>query len=122
VFRHSPDAWEDIAAFYEELVDKHRMDFVRPALAMARSVIAEGAADQLAAHTSMHDLVVTAAPASEKPDWIRIQPREETVLIRHVSDLTGPGDEIERRASDALPLFWRFVIEKFGIHPARDLR
>lgn len=121
VFRHSIDAWEDTAAFYEELVDQHHLDFVQPALAIVRSVIAEGAADQLAAHTSMHDLVVTAVPVSEKPDWIRVAPAAETVVIRHASDLTGPGDEIERPTSEALPLFWRFVIEKFGIHPARDL-
>lgn len=107
---------------YEELIDEHQLAFVRPALAIVRSVIAEGAADQVAAHTSMHDLVVTTAPVSDKPDWIRIESRDGTVLVRHASDLTGPGDAIERPSNEVLPLFWRFVIEKFGIRPARDLR
>lgn len=122
MFRHSVDAWEGIAAFYEELIGERHLAFVQPALDVVRSVIAEGAADQLAAHTSMHDLVVTTAPVTEKPDWIRVGPRGATILIRHASELTGPGDEIERPTNQALPLFWRFVIEKFGIHPARDLR
>jgi hypothetical protein len=38
------------------------------------------------------------------------------VLIEQQS-LTGHDDRIERLASEAVPLFWRFMIEKFGVHP-----
>jgi hypothetical protein len=31
--------------------------------------------------------------------------------------VTGYDDRIERPASDAVPLFWRFMIEKFGVQP-----
>jgi hypothetical protein len=34
----------------------------------------------------------------------------------HLS-LTGRNDRIERPIAEAIPLFWRFVIEKFGITP-----
>jgi hypothetical protein len=26
---------------------------------------------------------------------------------------------IERPAAEAVPLFWRFMIEKYGVHPSR---
>jgi hypothetical protein len=45
----------------------------------------------------------------------RAQP--EHVLIEHVS-LTGHDDRIERPAVDAVPLFWRFMSEKFGVTSA----
>ena len=30
---------------------------------------------------------------------------------------TGRNDCIERPATEAVGLFWRFMIEKFGVHP-----
>jgi len=33
--------------------------------------------------------------------------------------LTGHRDLIERPAAEAVPLFWRFMIEKYGVHPSR---
>ena len=39
------------------------------------------------------------------------------VVIEHES-ATGHLDRIERPSGEAVPLFWRFVIEKFGIAPA----
>lgn len=40
--------------------------------------------------------------------------RPGTVVVEHLST-TGRDDRVERPVSDAVPLFWRFVTEKFGI-------
>src|SRR5471030_1557289 len=108
--------WSEIQEFYEDLLDGG-VTFVAPILLLARSVVAEGAALRLAAHTSMHDLVVTATPVSSKPDWLRISLlRDDRVRIEHQTP-TGRGDSIERPQLELLPLFWRFSIEKWGIRP-----
>ena len=113
--------WEEIEAFYEDLIDNYGLAIVNPMLDLARSVIAEGAARKFAAHTSMHDLVVTTAPVSDTPDWLRISLlRDNQVRIGHQTT-TGPGDTIERPVSDLVSLFWRFTIEKWGVRPGRDL-
>ena len=115
-------SWEETQAFYEDLIVNHGAAFVEPMLRLARSVADEGAVPKLAAHTSMHDLVVTTAPVSSAPDWLRISLlRDDRVRISHQTT-TGPGDSIERPVSDLLPLFWRFTIEKWGIRPWRDLQ
>lgn len=89
---------------------------------LVRSIVAEGAADQLAAHTSMHDLVVTTQPVSDLPDWLRVELLPGgRVRIAHQTP-RGPGDSIERDQSELLPLFWRFTIEKWCIGPVGDLR
>lgn len=111
--------WDEIERFYSRLLAEGAA-FVEPMLALTRSVGAEGAREKLAAHTSMHDLVVTTYPVSSSPDWIRVSLlRGDRVRIAHESP-TGPGDTIERPLSDVLPLFWRFTIEKWGIRPDRD--
>lgn len=70
----------------------------------------------------MHDLVVTTAPVSVSPDWLRVSLlRDDRVRIGHQAP-TGPGDSIERPASELLALFWRFTIEKWGVRPERDLQ
>lgn len=115
-------AWDEIEAFYEDLIDNHAFTFVNPMLELVRSVMAEGATHTLAAHTSHEDLVVTTAPVSASPDWLRVTlVRADRVRIGHET-ATGPGDSIERPVSDLLPLFWRFTIEKWGVSPVRDLR
>jgi hypothetical protein len=40
------------------------------------------------------------------------------VLIELLS-CTGRDDRIERPAREAVLLFWRFVIEKYGVHPVQ---
>ena len=126
--------WPDIIEFYEWLLDEGA-SFVAPMLSVARSVVVEGADSQIGGHTSMHDLVVTSLPVgSAVPrDQVRVAlaptpgPRAEFRLSRpgivRISHYSGVGqdDEIERPASEVLPLFWRFMIEKYGVHPARDL-
>ena len=55
--------------------------------------------------------VVVRAPGSLHP------PRAGCVLVEHLTG-TGRDDRIESPTADAVPLFWRFMIEKFGVHPA----
>jgi hypothetical protein len=40
------------------------------------------------------------------------------VIIEHLST-TGYNDLVDRPVADAVPLFWRFMIEKFGISSKR---
>ena len=88
--------------------------------------IRDGAADRLAGFMSMHDLAVTTVPVPDaKPIdviWVRPQPAADPdspdVLIEHWS-ATGWDDHIVRPALEAIPLFWRFVHEKWGIKPVR---
>jgi hypothetical protein len=49
-------------------------------------------------------------------DW-RDPPSTGLVRIWHAS-FTGLADDIERPIAEAVPLFWQFVAEKFGIYPA----
>lgn len=115
--------WSDTIAFYERLMDDGAT-FVAPMLAVARSVVDEGAEGRIGGHTSMHDLVVTSLPVGAEPfDHVRVAilPGSEKVRIGHFSGV-GQDDEIERPTSEILPLFWRVMIEKYGVHPARDLK
>ncbi len=81
-------------------------------------------ADRLAGFTSMHDLAVTTAPVPDRGPieviWVRPQMGSD-VLVEHWS-VTGHDDRIVRDGSEAVRLFWRFVIEKFGVEPARPAR
>jgi hypothetical protein len=95
--------------------------------AITDSVLASGAAGQLAGTTSVHDPIVVPAPVLEPsydvivvraPSSLR-RPLTRHVLIEHLS-CTGHNDRIERPVSGAVPLFWRFVTVKYGIRsPAR---
>ncbi|SDS81377.1 hypothetical protein SAMN04515669_1995 [Jiangella sp. DSM 45060] len=40
-------------------------------------------------------------------------------MVIEEQSVTGHDDIIERPAAEAVPLFWRFMIEKFGIAPER---
>jgi hypothetical protein len=92
--------------------------------AIADSVQASGAAGLLAATTSMHDLLPVPVPVPDPPcDLIAVRapgslrdPLPGHVLIEHLS-CTGRNDRIERPDTEAVALFWRFVITKYGIHP-----
>jgi hypothetical protein len=88
------------------------------------SVLTSGLTGSLAATTSMHDLIVAALPLIEPPfDVIAVrapgslrEPPPGQVLMEHLTP-TGHDDRITRPAVEAVPLFWRFVIEKFGLRP-----
>ncbi|GAA0620632.1 hypothetical protein GCM10010174_44110 [Kutzneria viridogrisea] len=83
-----------------------------------------GADRQLAALTSMHDLVVAARPVPEAPPIAVLVVRSPSsghvgsghVLIEHRST-TGHDDHLVRPSVEAVPLFWRLVAQKFGIEP-----
>jgi hypothetical protein len=113
-FHQTP--WPDLASKFDDLAERNR-DF-QPMADIVHSVIDSGSADLLAAFTSMHDLCVVATPIPDPPmDLVVVRTTAHgSVLIEHQ---TGPGnnDRIERPGSDAVPLFWRFMIEKFGVPP-----
>jgi hypothetical protein len=62
--------------------------------------------------------MVVAQPIPEPPyDLVAVRtPPEGRVRIEHMA-VTGLRDKIERPANEAVPLFWRFMIEKFGVRP-----
>jgi hypothetical protein len=91
---------------------------------IVKSVLASDQAGALAACTSMHDLIVVPTPIPEPPYGVVAvrapgsirQPPMGFVRIEHLST-TGHDDVIDRPVLDAVPLFWRFMIEKFGVDP-----
>jgi hypothetical protein len=121
-FRQTP--WPDIADFLGEMAERnassqHMADIVN-------SVIDSGSSELLAAFTSVHDLVVLATPIPDLPfDLVAVRAPSSLhppsahglVLIEHLAT-TGNNDRIERSTVEAVALFWRFMIEKFGVHPA----
>jgi len=90
------------------------------------SVIACQGTQRLAGLTSMHDLLVAARPVADdqpvevvavrSPSSGRVGPG--AVLIEHLT-VSGRNDVIVRPSAEAVPLFWRFMIEKFGVEPVR---
>lgn len=118
-------SWVDIDAFLQGMAERDAR--FRHMAAIVRSVIDSRAADRLAAYTSMHDLIVVPVPIPEPPYGVvavrapgsRREPQDGHVLIEHMS-VTGHDDKIERPVTEAVPLFWRFMIEKFGVVPHRD--
>jgi hypothetical protein len=92
------------------------------------SVLACGGAERLVATTSMQDLWVTRevkGAAASGVDLIQVCAassmrafRRGEVLVVHTSH-SGQKEQISRPASEAVPLFWRFVTEKWGIEPWR---
>ncbi|WP_143162975.1 hypothetical protein [Couchioplanes caeruleus] len=91
---------------------------------IVKSVLASDQTEALAACTSMHDLIVVPTPIPEPPYGVVAvrapgslrEPGNGLVRIEHLS-VTGHNDAIERPVADAVPLFWRFMIEKFGVDP-----
>lgn len=119
-FRVTP--WDDIATFLNEMADQyphfqHMADVVE---SVRRSDVVE----LLAGCTSMHDLVVVPVPLPEPPFGAVLvrapdslaHPRTGSVIVEHTA-VTGYHDSIQRPVGDAVPLFWRFIIEKYGIVP-----
>jgi hypothetical protein len=88
------------------------------------SVVASGFDEALAVSTSMHDLLVVSTPVSDGPmDVLAVRaptslrpPEEDSVLIEYMA-LSGRNTSIGRPQTEAVPLFWRFVKEEFGIAP-----
>lgn len=113
----TPRSWNDIAHHWDGLPETFRF-----MVDLAESLRDSPVADELAGATSMHDLLVAIAPATEPPfEVLRIggSSRPGFLRIEHRS-LTGHDDAIERPVADVLPSFWRFVNYKFGMDVARS--
>jgi hypothetical protein len=118
-----PKDWPSIRAFLAGVAALHPS--LNHLVAIVDSVIEGDAEAQLAAATSMHDLLVVVTPVPEPPyDVIRVCAPSSlrpvlpgTVLIEHLA-ATGNNDRIVRPVHDAVPLFWAFVREKYGIMAA----
>ncbi|BBH18575.1 hypothetical protein Back2_28620 [Nocardioides baekrokdamisoli] len=116
-------SWAYIDDRFAKFADDHP-EFAHMS-AIVKSVRAVGADADLAACTSMHDLIVVAEPIPEPPyDVVAIRapsslahPSNGSVLIEHLS-ITGRDDRLERPVDEAVLLFWRFMIEKFGVDPS----
>jgi len=115
--------WENIAQGLSAMACKQEQ-FSHMA-AIAASVIETESTHLLAGLTSMHDIIVVSTPIPDPPlDVVAVRapgslqpPKSGHVLIEHLA-CTGHNDRIERPTSEAVPLFWRFMIEKFGVYPA----
>jgi hypothetical protein len=90
---------------------------VQPIVDIVGSVMSSGAAARLAGLTSMADLVVVPAPLPPPPyDKVIVRLRQDFVTVE-TWDHAGRIDKIGRPAYQAVPLFWRIMIAKFGVHP-----
>jgi hypothetical protein len=115
--------WDELVEEFQDLADKSPR-YV-PIVEILLSVISSGLASSLAATTSMHDLIIVTSPPPTVPfDAIRVSVDStandgnpsNSVTIRHQT-VSGHDDQLSRSGSEAVSLFWRFVIEKFGLDP-----
>lgn len=91
---------------------------------IVKSILESGQDNDLAGCTAMFDLIVVPRPLKEPPyDVVAVRspfslrpPLPGRVRIEHLS-LSGRDDVIDRPVDQAVPLFWRFMIEKFGVAP-----
>jgi hypothetical protein len=117
-----PKEWADIRAFLGGIAETspqftYLVDIIDSIIASDRGAV-------LGATTWMHDLIIAPLPQMDPPfDVIAVRapgslspPAKGNVLIEHLT-VTGRNDRIERPAAEAVPLFWRFAIEKFGTRP-----
>ena len=128
-FRERP--WQEIQTRFRSVATDHP-DF-QPMADIVDSVIVGGATEELAGCTSMFDLWVVAKPQMDLPyDMVRVMlgsggPVDAgtpdgpvppgDILIEHLAT-TGRNDRIRRPVDEATRLFWRFMIEKFGVRPS----
>jgi hypothetical protein len=116
-------SWDEIQDEYTALASRDTS--LAPWAAIANSVGASPAKGQLAGRitTHVHDLEVTTAPVGEPPVEVVVvrsphslhdRSPKGKVVIEHLST-TGRDDKSERSVEDAVPLFWRFILEKFGV-------
>jgi hypothetical protein len=114
--------WDEIDAFLGDMAARHEQ--FRHVSDIVRSVLESDQTKALAACTSMHDLIVVPTPLPEPPYGVVAvrapgslhEPATGWVRIEHLS-VTGHDDVIDRPVADAVPLFWRFMIERFGVDP-----
>ena len=93
--------------------------------AIVTSVLQSDGTSTLAGCTSMHDLYVVATPIPTHWSAVQVCAPNTTFLKRgmvRIEHLSAGGrlERIERPVADSVPLFWRFIKEKFGVE--RGLR
>ena len=91
-------------------------------LRICQSVIDCHKTQELGVTTSMHDLVVTLLPASSPPlDVVIVRAPSSLYPARpgnvrvETQTVMGRNDQIDRPTEEAVPLFWRFMGEIFGV-------
>jgi hypothetical protein len=109
---------------WEDLADRYRAApaVVSSIAQVIDSIVSSGLGDELQFATSMWDLIVTSSPASAPPvDVVAVRGAmgakrvpADRIVVEHLP-LVGLADAIERDASDAVPLFWAFMREKYGL-------
>jgi hypothetical protein len=121
-----PERWTVLLADFEEVASSH--PHITPMVDIVRSVLDCRGAGRLAARMSGYELVVVPVPVPDPPmPLVRVRAPgvmpgfpvpSGHVLITHESGV-GRDDSISRPPEEAVALFWRFMIEKYGVHPAR---
>ncbi len=117
--------WEAIDRRFATMADlypdfRHMSDIVKSVLETDRT-------SMLAGFTSMHDLLVVAKPIPQHWTPVKVLAPNAPFLpqgmvrIEHLS-ASGRLECIERPVGEAVPLFWRFVKEKFGVEPGPRVR
>ena len=112
--------WDSILSTAKELSQAQpNLDYL---VAIALSVIESGVSVKIAGALWMMDLAVAEVPVRKAPlDVIVVKgpssldrPAVGMVRIEHLT-VSGHNDVIDRPYADAVPLFWRFAKEKFGV-------
>ncbi len=119
-YEFNPRGWRDLRDWYAALTEQNPK--LRYLVDIVESVESSEHSGDLAGTTSMHDLVVTDTPVPGPPNDVIIvrapgslhRPTAGCARVEHHSH-SGRNDEIERPDAEAVPLFWRFVLEKFGL-------
>lgn len=115
-----PRPWAEVRAFVGAAWGEHNGGAYL--VEIIDSVTDRGADEVLAVTTSMHDLLVTLRPVAEAPvDVVAVRApnsmrsaRPGMVRIEYLGG-TGRDTLVERPPGEAVPLFWRFLREEFGI-------
>jgi len=136
LYRRDGGLWPSSYPWYtwSELEDNFLENFQRwagysetylAALAIIESVSNSGLSDRFVANSGWLDPTLRVALAdldARERDaisipgnmWGNSSPSKGCVRIQHES-FSGKVEDIQRPIADAVPLFWRFVSEKFGI-------
>lgn len=119
-YRFDEVPWHDIDDWFRHLAQRHPT--FQHMAAVVESVLSCDGPVRLAALTSMHDLVVTPRPAPDQPPIEvvivrspssgRVEPGQVLIEYRSTS---GHDDTVTGPSEEAVPLFWRFMTEKFDV-------
>lgn len=115
-----------------DLLDEYRGAATRrptlvPLVFIIESVLESHMADRLAVTTSLWDLVITPGPPGEPPldviivrSDVSMSPSAPGEVRIQQFATSGLKEDLTRPATEVLPLFWRFVIEKYGLQPPTE--